>query len=115
MTCAARVPTGNFSIGGDRILIPPCMPLLRRATRCPLDRDAPWTKPYASLVSDELRALLIDEISKRLAVIEAAPTDLDAALFNVVSLRGSAGLTGETNFASSLARLEPRLRNGEVA
>lgn len=64
-------------------------------------------------MSHEIRRLLIDEIQKRLAPVEATPSDVDAALFAAISLRGSAGLAGETQLATALTRLEARLRVGD--
>lgn len=66
-------------------------------------------------MSSEIRRLLIDEIKKRIGPLEATPLDMEAATMVAVSLRGSAGMAGETNLAYALTRLEPRLRAGETA
>ncbi len=66
----------------------------------------------------ELTKLLVQELERHLAAIEAVPTPpddeaLEVARRSVHALKGSAGLAGEPELASVMQRIERRLREGE--
>lgn len=66
----------------------------------------------------ELTKLLVQELERHLAAIEAlsSPPDeeaLEVARRSVHALKGSAGLAGEPELASVMQRIERRLREGE--
>ncbi len=65
----------------------------------------------------ELTRLLIGELERHLVALEAASEegdpDLERSRRSVHALKGSAGLAGEPELASSMQRLERRLREGD--
>lgn len=60
----------------------------------------------------ELSAILVQELARRLAMLEAAP-GVEAATQTVHALKGSAGLAGETELSHAMQRLERRLLEGD--
>ncbi len=61
----------------------------------------------------ELRALLVAELERHLCVLEDRPRELEEARRAVHAMKGAAGLAAELDLASSLQRLERRLRDGD--
>ncbi len=61
----------------------------------------------------ELSRLLIQELERHLATLEAKPRDVTGAHRAVHALKGSAGLAGERELAATLERLNRRIREGD--
>jgi chemotaxis protein histidine kinase CheA len=61
----------------------------------------------------ELRALLVEELTRHLRILEVNGTDPGVAQRALHALKGSAGLASERELANSLQRLERRLRDGD--
>jgi two-component system chemotaxis sensor kinase CheA len=62
----------------------------------------------------ELLRLLILELERHLATLEAQPPDAQAQIRAIHALKGSAGLAGERDLAATLERLHRRMRDGDV-
>jgi two-component system, chemotaxis family, sensor kinase CheA len=63
----------------------------------------------------ELRRLLIQELGRHLVTLEARPRDAVEAQRAMHALKGSSGLAGERDLASTLERLHRRIREGDEA
>ena len=61
----------------------------------------------------ELTRLLIEELTRHLAVLETRPWDIPRAQRAVHALKGSAGLAGERELSATLERLHRRMKDGE--
>lgn len=61
----------------------------------------------------ELRRLLLEELRRHLATLDATPRDAAAVQRAVHALKGSAGLAGERELSAQLERLHRRLREGD--
>jgi two-component system chemotaxis sensor kinase CheA len=68
-----------------------------------------------SAVDPELRGLLIAELLRHLAVLEARPLAVEAGKRSVHALKGAAGLADERDLAGALQRVERRLREGDAS
>ncbi len=66
-----------------------------------------------STVDPELTRLLIQELSRHLKTLAAAPRDQEACRRAVHALKGSAGLAGELDLSTALQRVERRMRDGD--
>ncbi len=60
----------------------------------------------------ELVALLVHEMERHLAVLDADPIDPVAAARSLQTIKGSAGLAGEQDLFEALERLDRRVREG---
>ena len=63
----------------------------------------------------ELTRLLIEELGRHEEAIAIGLADEVAAKRSVHALKGSAGLAGERDLASALARIERRVREGDAS
>jgi two-component system chemotaxis sensor kinase CheA len=62
----------------------------------------------------ELVALLVEELGRHLAPLDASPPDPIAVQRAIHALKGSAGLAGQRELASALQRIERRLCDGDA-
>ena len=68
-------------------------------------------------IDPELRRLLVSELSRHLATLDATVQgheEIEASRRALHALKGSAGLAGERGLAETLQRLERRVREGDV-